>query len=72
MTDEFKPVLDRARAVVEARELIDLASPLLREVVNRASYAFQEVRRRPSTRAVKTRIWHRSSFIAISSSLWTA
>lgn len=47
MTDEFKPLLDRGRAVVEARELIDLASPLLREVVNRASYAFQECQAAP-------------------------
>ena len=49
-TDEFKPVLDRDRAVVDATELISLASPLLREIVNRASWAFQECQAAPINR----------------------
>ena len=44
-TEEFKELLDRDRMSVEAKELIDLACPLLRELVNHASHAFTRVLR---------------------------
>lgn len=40
-TDEFKPVLDRAEAIANAKPLIDRVCPLLREVVNHATWAIQ-------------------------------
>jgi hypothetical protein len=40
-TDEFKPVLDRAQAIANAKPLIDRVCPLLREVVNHATWAVQ-------------------------------
>jgi hypothetical protein len=40
-TDEYKPLLDRAGAITTAQPLIDVACPLLREVVNHASMAFR-------------------------------
>jgi hypothetical protein len=46
-TDEFKPLLDRHIAMVSAAELTALASPLLREVVNHASWAFQRCQAAP-------------------------
>ena len=46
-TDEYQPLLDRARAVVEAQELIGIAAPVLREVVNHASWAFQRCQAAP-------------------------
>src|SRR4029453_2020314 len=39
-TDEFKPLLDRAKTQRAAQQLIDLACPLLREVVNKAAWIF--------------------------------
>src|SRR5262249_1428848 len=39
-TDEFRPLLNRAHATEHARQLIELACPLLREVVNKATRAF--------------------------------
>ena len=40
-TEEYKPLLDRAHAIETAQPLIDAACPLLREVVNHASWAFR-------------------------------
>jgi hypothetical protein len=40
-TDSFKPVLDRDLSRVAAREVINIISPLLQEVVNHASWAFR-------------------------------
>lgn len=41
MTDSFTGVLDRDLATVAARETIDLVCPLLKEVVNHATWAHQ-------------------------------
>jgi hypothetical protein len=40
-TDSFKPVLDRDLSRVAARQVIDIISPLLQEVVNHATWAFR-------------------------------
>lgn len=40
-TDEYKPLLDRAWAIQNAVPLVEVACPLLREVVNHATWAFQ-------------------------------
>lgn len=48
-TDSFKELLDRDRAKVEARELIDAACPLLREMVNYATYACIRCMRAPDS-----------------------
>jgi hypothetical protein len=48
-TDSFKEMLDRDRAKVEARELIDAASPLLRELVNYATHACIRCMRAPDS-----------------------
>ena len=40
-TDEYKPLLDRQEAVTAAAPLIQVACPLLRELVNHASWAFR-------------------------------
>jgi hypothetical protein len=40
-TEEFKPLLDRDEAQRNARQLIELACPLLREVINKASWVFR-------------------------------
>jgi hypothetical protein len=40
-TDEFKPLLDRERAITTATGLIDASVPVLRELVNHASMAFR-------------------------------
>jgi len=40
-TESFKPVLDRDLSMVAARQVIDIISPLLQEVVNYASWAFK-------------------------------
>jgi len=41
-TDEYKPLLDRDEAVVNAAPFVEAACPLLREVVNHASWAFRQ------------------------------
>jgi hypothetical protein len=45
--DSFKELLDRDRSKVEARELIEAACPLLRELVNYATYASVRCMRAP-------------------------
>jgi hypothetical protein len=40
-TDEYKPLLDRHEALTNAAPLVQAACPLLREVVNHASWAFR-------------------------------
>jgi len=39
-SDEFKPLLDRSEAARAASQLIELACPLLRELVNKATWVF--------------------------------
>ena len=39
-TESFAPILDRDTAIVSAKPIIDLASPILREAVNYATNAF--------------------------------
>jgi hypothetical protein len=39
-TDEFKPLLDRDKAQRAAAQLTELACPLLREIVNKATWVF--------------------------------
>lgn len=41
VTDEYKPLLDRKRSVADAQPIIAVACPLLREVINHASWAFR-------------------------------
>jgi len=40
-TEEYKPLLDREQAIASAEPLISAACPLLREVVNHASWGFR-------------------------------
>jgi hypothetical protein len=40
-TDEYKPLLDRQEAIGNAEPLAQVACPLLREVINHASWAFR-------------------------------
>lgn len=40
-TDEYRPLLDRRAAKAQAAPLIDIASPLLREIVNHSTWAFK-------------------------------
>ena len=40
-TDEYPPLLDRVGAKAQAAPLIDIASPLLREIVNHSTWAFK-------------------------------
>jgi hypothetical protein len=40
-TEEFRPLLDRLEAIANAKPLADAACPLLREVVNHATWAMQ-------------------------------
>ncbi len=39
-TESFEPILDRNTAIVLAKPVIDLASPILTETVNYATNAF--------------------------------
>src|ERR1700730_13862040 len=49
-TDEFTTLLDRKEAIREAQPVIDIACPLLRELVNFAAAAFQRCQAAPINR----------------------
>jgi len=49
-TDEFRPMLERAEVVREAQPIIEVACPLLRELVNASGAAFQRCQGAPINR----------------------
>jgi len=56
-TDEFRPMLERAEVVREAQPIIEVACPLLRELVNASGAAFQRCQGAPITGVASMKTW---------------